>query len=119
MLRDGQLVLRDVAVKLVHDSRNGSAALLQGGNLCLQGGNLCGKFATQLDNLVNLGIRGLQLIEGLQFLLHGHVGIGETLLQGYEGFPVVNRSLHFLGGGGFFGCCHKNINRFIFSYTTK
>ena len=57
--------------------------------------------------LISFGIRSLKLVEGLELLLYGHIGIGETFEQRHKSFPLVDGSLHFLGGGGFLGTCHK------------
>ena len=114
MLGNGEFGIGDVAVELVDGGRNGGAALLEGSNFVFQGGYLGGQFATQLDNLVNFGIRSLKRIQGLQFFLNGHIGIGETFLQRYKSFPLVDGCLNFHRGGCFLGTCHKFINRFIF-----
>ena len=86
---DGTEVLRDQLV----DVRD---LAFDGSHVTLEGLDFRGQFAAELDDLLDLVVRFLQGVEGLELILDIGLGVGEGLLEGYEGFPLIDGSFDFL-----------------------
>jgi hypothetical protein len=76
-------------------------------NVAFEGLYLGGELTAELDDLLDLVFRLLLGIKSLELLLDVGLGVGKGLLQGYEGFPLIDGGFDFLD----FRCRHiKTIN---------
>ena len=71
--------------------------------LLFEGLHLGGKFAAELNQLLDFVVGLLEVIEDLEFLFYCS-GFCKILLQGYESLPLVDGSFHLLYC--LLGCCH-------------
>ena len=83
---------------------------LEVGDLALQRLDLGRQLTAELDDAVDFGIRFLEVVEGLELFLDAQVGIGEVLLEGNEGFPLVDRGFDFFD---LLSCCHMVLNNIL------
>ena len=71
--------------------------------LLFEGLHLCGKFAAELNQILDFVVCLLQAVKHLKLLFY-FSGFCKILLQGYESLPLVDGSFHLLYC--LLGCCH-------------
>ena len=114
-LFDGMLVLRIGLFDFLDLGLGIGDAGMESCNLVLQVLDLQRQFTAQEVDLVDLGVGLLDPVQRMEFLLHrDRIGVGHVLLQGNEGFPLVDRSddlvyllfcSHNLASNSVSGCC--------------